>query len=282
VSATSSARTGVRAVQYHRAIGVLERNNVRVCGAATGPPMVFAHGFGCDQHMWRHVEPAFADRHPTVLFDHVGAGGSELAAFDPARYATLGGYAADVLEICDALSLRDVIFVGHSVSAMIGVLAAVERPELFSHLVLVSPSPRYVDEDGYAGGFTRADIDGLLESLESNFLGWSQAMAPVIMGNGDRPELGSELSESFCRTDPDIARHFAHTTFLSDNRADLARVRTPSLILQCREDAIAPLAVGEFVHRELAGSQLVILEATGHCPNLSAPGQVVAAIDAYL
>ncbi|HEY3613459.1 MAG TPA: alpha/beta hydrolase [Gaiellales bacterium] len=282
MSGARAGSDGPTDVGYHRAIGALARNNVRVGGAATGAPMVFAHGFGCDQSMWRCVEPAFADEHPTVLFDHVGAGGSELAAFDPLKYSTLGGYAADVLELCDALALRDVIFVGHSVSAMIGVLAAVERPELFSSLVLVAPSPRYVDDDGYTGGASRADIDGLLESLDSNFLGWSQAMAPVIMGNGDRPELGSELTDSFCRSDPEIARHFARTTFLSDNRADLARVRTPALILQCREDVIAPRAVGEFVHRELAGSQLVVLDATGHCPNLSAPGQVVAAIDAYL
>jgi sigma-B regulation protein RsbQ len=244
--------------------------------------MVFAHGFGCDQHMWRDVEPAFADRHPTVLFDHVGAGGSDLSAFEPGRYASLGGYARDVLELCDALELRDVIFVGHSVSAMIGVLAAVERPELFSRLILVSPSPRYLDDDGYEGGFSREDIDGLLDSLDSNFLGWARATAPLIMGNAERPELGSELTESFCRTDPDIARHFAHTTFLSDNRADLARVRTPALVLQCREDVIAPRSVGEYVHRELSGSRLVILDATGHCPNLSAPDEVVAAIDAYL
>jgi sigma-B regulation protein RsbQ len=282
VSGPDERRAGASAVEYHRPIGVVERNNVRVGGAASGSPMVFAHGFGCDQHMWRGVEPAFADAHPTVLFDHVGAGGSDLSAFDPARYATLEGYAADVLELCDALALEDVIFVGHSVSSMIGVLAAAERPELFSHLILVSPSPRYIDDDGYVGGFTREDIDGLLDSLESNFLGWAQAMAPVIMGNGDRPQLGGELAESFCATDPAIARHFAGTTFLSDNRSDLARVRTPSLILQCRDDAIAPVSVGEFVHRELAGSELVILDATGHCPNLSAPGLVVAAIADYL
>jgi sigma-B regulation protein RsbQ len=282
MSAHSERQGGTPPVEYHRAIGVMTRNNVRVGGAAAGSPMVFAHGFGCDQNMWRDVEPAFADRHPTVLFDHVGAGGSDLAAFDPARYATLDGYAADLLEICDELALQDVIFVGHSVSSMIGVLAAAERPELFSHLILVSPSPCYIDGDGYEGGFTRADIDGLLDSLESNFLGWAQAAAPMIMGNADRPELASELAESFCRTDPDIARQFARTTFLSDNRADLARVRTPALVLQCLDDAIAPVSVGEFVQRELAGSELVILDATGHCPNLSAPGLVVAAIDAYL
>jgi sigma-B regulation protein RsbQ len=253
-----------------------------VGGAASGPPMLFAHGFGCDQHMWRFVEPAFAERYRTVLFDHVGAGGSDLAAFDPAKYASLDGYAGDVLEICEALDLRDVTFVGHSVSAMIGVLAAAERPELFERLVLVGPSPRYIDDDGYEGGFTRADIDGLLESLESNFLGWSQAMAPVIVGNADRPELGQDLTDSFCRTDPEIALHFARTTFLSDNRSDLARVSTPALVLQCRDDVIAPNAVGEYVHEQLPGSTFVLLDATGHCPNLSAPDEVVAAMDAFL
>ena len=244
--------------------------------------MVFAHGFGCDQHMWRWVEPAFADRHPTVLFDHVGSGGSDLAAFDEDKYASLAGYADDVLEIFETLGLRDVIFVGHSVSAMIGVLAAVERPEIFRQLVLVGPSPRYIDDVGYEGGFSHADIEGLLDSLDSNFLGWAGAMAPVIMGNAERPELATELTESFCRTDPDIARHFARTTFLADNREDLARVRTPSLVLQCREDVIAPRSVGEFVHARLPVSKLVILDATGHCPNLSAPDEVVAAIEAFL
>jgi sigma-B regulation protein RsbQ len=174
------------------------------------------------------------------------------------------------------------VFVGHSVSAMVGVLAAVQRPERFARLVLVSPSPRYLDDDGYVGGFRAADIDELLESLESNYLGWSSAMAPVIMGNPDRPELGAELTESFCRTDPEIARRFARVTFLSDNRADLARVGTPALVLQCSSDAIAPMAVGEFVDRQLPDSSLVVLQATGHCPNLSAPAETVAAMKAFL
>jgi sigma-B regulation protein RsbQ len=244
--------------------------------------MLFAHGFGCDQNMWRYIAPAFADEYRTVLFDLVGAGDSDASAFDPARYASLDGYARDVLEICDELSLRDVVFVGHSVSAMIGVLAATERPELFRQLVLVAPSPRYLDDDGYEGGFERADIDGLLESLESNFLGWSAAMAPAIIGNPDRPELGEELTNSFCRTDPEIARHFARVTFLSDNRADLPRVRTPTLVLQCSDDLLAPRSVGELVHRSIAGSTLVELAATGHCPNLSAPAEVIAAMRAAL
>jgi sigma-B regulation protein RsbQ len=208
---------------------VLARNNVTVQGPDDAPPMLFAHGFGCDQHMWRHVAPAFAADHRVVLFDHVGAGGADPAAWDPERYASLDGYASDVLEICAALDLTGVVFVGHSVSAMIGVLAARREPERFAKLVLVGPSPRYVDDEGYHGGFSREDIEGLLESLDSNFLGWSSAMAPVIVGNPDRPELGEELTNSFCRTDPEIARHFARVTFLSDNRADLAAVRTPAL-----------------------------------------------------
>ncbi len=260
----------------------LQRNNVTVHGRPDGPPMLFAHGFGCDQNMWRFVWPAFADRHRIVLFDYVGAGRSDASAFDTRRYASLDGYAQDVLEICEEAGLEDVVFVGHSVSAMIGVLAAAEQPGRFRRLVLVGPSPRYLDDDRYTGGFSREDVDGLLESLESNYLGWSSAMAPVIMGNADRPELGDELTNSFCRMDPEIAARFARTTFLADNRADLDRVRTPALVLQCSEDAIAPPAVGEYVHRRLPGSRYVLLDATGHCPNLSAPEKTVAAIASYL
>jgi sigma-B regulation protein RsbQ len=261
---------------------VVARNNVSVSGREDGRPMLFAHGFGCDQNMWRHVAPAFADEYRIVLFDHVGAGGSDLSAYDSARYASLDGYADDVLEICAALGLERVIFVGHSVSAMVGVLAARREPERFDRLVLIGPSPRYVDEGDYVGGFSAEDIEGLLESLESNFLGWSGEMAPVIVGNPDRPELGEELTNSFCRTNPEIAKEFARVTFLSDNRADLPAVRTPSLILQCTDDVIAPRAVGEYVHAQMPDSELVVLEATGHCPNLSAPAETIAAIRAFL
>lgn len=257
------------------------RNNVRVTGVGSRP-MLFAHGFGCDQGMWRHVAPAFEADHRVVLFDHVGAGASDSAAYDPLKYGSLAGYADDVLEICEELDLRDVVFVGHSVSAMIGVLAAVRRPDRFSKLVLVGPSPRYIHDVDYVGSFERRDIEGLLELLDSNHMAWSSMMAPVIMGNPDRPELGAELTASFCRTDPAIARRFARVTFLSDNRADLPRVRTPALILQCAQDAIAPAAVGEYMHRNLAGSTLVKLRATGHCPNLSAPAEVVAEIRGYI
>jgi sigma-B regulation protein RsbQ len=263
-------------------VDVVARNKVVFKGAETGQPILFAHGFGCDQNMWRFVTPAFEAEHRIILFDLVGAGGSDLSAYDRDRYGTLHGHAADVLEICRDLDLRDVIFVGHSVSAMIGVLAAIEEPDRFDRLVLVGPSPRYVDDEGYTGGFSREDIDELLDSLDSNYLGWSSVMAPVIVGNPDRPELGEELTESFCRTDPDIAGHFARVTFLADNRADLPAVRTPTLILQCSHDAIAPEAVGDYVHRQIGGSELVRLAATGHCPNLSAPEETVAAIRAFL
>ncbi|SDO45708.1 alpha/beta fold hydrolase [Geodermatophilus sp. DSM 45219] len=263
-------------------MSVIARNRVRVSGVDDGRPMVFAHGFGCDQEMWRLVVPAFEPDHRVVLFDHVGSGRSDLSAYDPVKYNALDGYADDVVEICRELGLDDVVFVGHSVSAMMGVLAAARTPGLFGALVMVGPNPRYVDDGDYTGGFSREDIAALLESLDSNHLGWSAAMAPVIMGNPDRPELTAELTNSFCRTDPDIARQFARVTFLSDNRADLPGVRVPTLVLQCSDDAIAPEPVGRYVHAQVPGSVFTQLAATGHCPHLSAPEETVAAIRAFL
>jgi sigma-B regulation protein RsbQ len=263
-------------------VDVLTRNAVTLAGRPDGQPLVFAHGFGCDQGMWRYATPAFADTHQLVLFDHVGAGASDLTAYSPARHGRLEGYAEDLLEILDRLDLGPAVLVGHSVSAIIGLLAAAERPDRFDRLVLVCPSPRYIDDAGYRGGFSQAEIDELLETMDGNYLGWSQHIAPVIMGVPDRPELGAELASSFCRTDPAIARRFARTTFLSDNRSDLDRVSTPALVLQCREDVIAPPVVGEYVHQHLRNSELVVLDAVGHCPNLSAPGEVVAAMQRYL
>jgi len=257
------------------------RFNVNISGRGSAP-MLFAHGFGCDQNMWRYVAPAFEDDFKVVMFDHVGAGASDLSAYDPAKYSSLDGYADDVLEICRAFELGNVVFVGHSVSAMIGILAAIKAPEVFSNLILVGPSPRYINDENYVGGFSEPQITELLDFLDSNHMGWSEAMAPVIMGNPDRPELGQELTNSFCRTDPNVARRFARTTFLSDNREDLDRLNTPSLILQCSEDIIAPVEVGRYVHEHLPNSTLAILEATGHCPNLSAPEETIAAIKAYL
>ncbi len=263
-------------------MGVVERHNVVISGRPDGQAMLFAHGFGCDQNMWRFVAPRFEPDFKVVLFDHVGAGGSDASAYDRERYTSLDAYADDVVAICRELDLRDVIFVGHSVSSMMGVLAAIDEPDLFAKLVLVGPSPRYTDDSPYVGGFAKNDIEELLESLDSNYLGWSSAMAPVIMGNPDRPELGEELTASFCRSDPDIARQFARVTFLSDNRADLAKVRTPTLVLQCTNDAIAPVAVGEFVRDTIPDAKLVMLDATGHCPNLSAPDVTFEAIAAFV
>jgi len=262
-------------------VGVVERNNIRVSGAGS-QPIMFAHGCGCDQNMWRYVVPAFECAYRVLLVDHVGAGRSDSSAYDRRKYATLDGYAADVLEICRELNLSDVVFVGHSVAAMFGVLAAAKEPARFSKLVLIGPSPRYLDDSEYVGGFSRQDIDGLLEAVQSNYLGWSSTMAPVIIGNADRPELAEELTNSFCRADPDIAAHFAEVTFLSDNRDDLGKVTTPALILQCSDDVIAPDAVGRYVHERIPHSVFVQLEATGHCPNLSAPEQTVAAMKAFL
>jgi len=263
-------------------MNILKRNNVKVSGPEGAPAMIFAHGFGCDQNMWRFVAPTFEDQYRTVLFDHVGAGQSDPSAYSRGRYESLRGYASDVLEICRELGLAETVFVGHSVSAMIGVLAALQEPERFESLVLVGPSPRYVNDEDYVGGFSREDIEGLLDSLDSNYLGWSSAMAPAIMGNPDRPELGTELTNSFCRTNPEIAKHFARVTFLSDNRADLSKLQARALILQCSEDAIAPREVGEYVHRQIPGSELVLMKATGHCPNLSAPKETIEAIWAFL
>jgi sigma-B regulation protein RsbQ len=244
--------------------------------------MMFAHGFGCDQHMWTEVARAFEPDFRVILFDHVGAGRSDLTAYDPAKYARLEGYAEDVVEIGRALNLADAVFVGHSVSAMIGALASLQAPGMFSDLVMVGPSPRYVNDGDYVGGFSQGQVEELLEFLADNHLGWSAAMAPAIMGNADRPELGEKLTNSFCATDPEIARHFARTTFFSDNRADLPRLAVRTLVLQCRDDIIAPTCVGEYVHDQIPNSSYVLLNATGHCPNLSAPAEVTAAIRAFV
>ena len=260
---------------------ILQRYNVRVSGSGNRA-MVFAHGFGCDQNMWRLVAPAFEPDHKVVLFDYIGHGQSDRTAYDPRRYDSLAGYADDVLAICHALDVRHGVFVGHSVSAMIGVLASIREPDRFDQLVLVGPSPRSGDEDGYVGGFSRQDIEGLLDSLDANYLGWSRAMAPVIMGAPDRPQLGAELTNSFCQTDPEVAKGFARATFLSDNRDDLARVGARCLVLQCADDVIAPESVGRYVHQQLPDSVFVRMRASGHCPNLSAPDETIDAIRAFL
>ena len=263
-------------------IDVIERNNVHVTGRGT-QPMLFAHGFGCDQTMWRFVTPSFEDDHRLVLFDYVGHGGSDHGAYDPGRYSTLAGFASDLLDVVEALDLRDVIVVAHSVSSMIGVLAINQRPERFDRLVMIGPSPRYLnDPPGYRGGFDRADIDGLLDVMEKNTVGWASALAPMVAQNPDRPELAAELHASFCATHPAAARQFAAVTFLSDNRADLPKLGVPSLILQCSEDALAPPEVGEYVARTTPRSTFRQLAATGHCPHLSHPEETVRVIREYL
>ena len=263
-------------------LNVLRRNNVKESGVATGRPIVFAHGFGCSQDTWRLVAPHFERDHRVITFDHVGSGGSDLGAYDRGKYDSLYGYAEDVLEIITQLDLHDVVYAGHSVGAMIGVLAAVTSPARFGSLVLVGPSPSYINDGEYVGGFEHEDIDALLDNLDSNYLGWSSKMAPLIMGNTDRPELAEELTVSFCSTDPDVARHFARVTFLSDNRGDLATVSTPTLIVQSAKDIMAPAPVGEFVHAQIAGSKLVVVTANGHCLNLSHPNELVAEMRSYL
>jgi sigma-B regulation protein RsbQ len=262
-------------------MSALKRNNVIVRGKGS-MPMMFAHGFGCDQNMWRFVAPAFEDRYQTILFDHVGAGHSDLTAYSREKYDTLEGYAEDIIEIAGELHLKDAVFVGNSVSAMMGIMAAAKVADLFKALVLIGPSPSYIDDGDYIGGFTRAQVEELLESLDNNHMGWSMTMAPILVGCPDCKKPGQELVNSFCRTDPEIARQFARTTFLSDCRDILAGVAIPALILQCSNDAIAPRVVGEYVHHQMPDSRLVLMEATGHCPNLSAPEETIAAIKAFL
>lgn len=263
---------------------VVRRNHVTLAGRAEGPVMVFAHGFGCDQDMWRKLVPFFAERYRLVLFDHVGAGRSDAAAYDPVKYGSLDGYAADLLEICACLELSAVVLVAHSVSAMVALIAAEREPGRFSRLILVAPSPRYIDDpaEGYVGGFSAEDIEGLLASLDSNYFAWAAALAPMVMGNPDDPILSEQLRSSFCRTDPVIARDFARVTFLSDTRHVLDKVGTEALILQCSQDLLAPPEVGVYLQRRLEGSTLVQLQATGHCPHVSAPAETAAAVRKYL
>ncbi len=260
---------------------ITERNNVRVFGKGT-QPMLFAHGFGCDQNMWRFITPAFENDYKIVLFDYVGAGKSAISAYNSERYASLHGYAADIEEICEELNLKNVILVAHSVSAMIALLAALQQPAYFSKIIMIGPSPCYINDGDYTGGFERKDIEGLLETMEKNYIGWANFMAPQIMGNSDRPALGDELAESFCSTDPVIASRFAEATFFSDNRQDLKKNKIPSLLLQCSDDIIAPIQVGEYLSHNLPNSTLKVMKATGHCPHISEPEETISLIKEYL
>lgn len=258
-----------------------QRNNVNVRGSGS-TTLVFAHGFGCDQHMWRLLAPVFETDFRVVLFDLVGSGNSDVSAYDFDKYSSLEGYADDLLEIIDEFADGPVVFVGHSVSAIIGLLATVKAPTQFVAQVMVGPSPCYINEGDYIGGFTRADVEDLIATMESNYLGWSSTMAPAIMGAPEQPELGQELTNSFCRTDPKIAKHFARVTFLSDHRAELAQSTTPALLLQCSDDIIAPMSVGEYMQKTMVNAQMAVIENVGHCPHLSAPHASIAAIQRYL
>ncbi|WP_194973878.1 alpha/beta fold hydrolase [Aquiflexum lacus] len=260
---------------------LIKRNNIKIYGKGS-QPIVFAHGYGCDQNMWRFITPAFEKDYQIILFDHVGSGKSDANAYDFEKYSSLKGYANDLVEICTELNLQRVIFVGHSVSSMIGALADVERPELFEKLIFIGPSPSYINENGYFGGFSKEDIDELIETLESNYLGWSSFITPVIIGNPEKPEYSEELRNSFCSMNPEIAKHFAKVTFLGDNREDLPKVSTPALIIQCHPDVIAPVQVGEFVHNQMPLSKYELLDTPGHCPHLTAPEQVIDSIQTYL
>lgn len=260
---------------------ILKRTNVNVTGHGA-QVMLFAHGFGCDQRSWQFIIDAFTDDYKVVLFDYVGSGESDITAYDTAKYNSLEGYAQDLLDVCEALSLSQVIFVGHSVSAMIGLMAAIRKPEYFKKMVFIGPSPRYLNDENYTGGFERKDMESLFEFMDSNYLGWSNTMAPAIMGNSDRPELGEFLTNSFCATDPGVARDFARVTFFSDNREDLSKLQVPSLTLQCTDDVIAPQAVGDFVQANVPNNQLVLLEATGHCPHISEPEKTIKAIKEFI
>lgn len=260
---------------------VVKRNNVKVFGKGK-QPMLFAHGFGCDHNMWRFVTPAFENEFKIVLFDYTGSGNSDLSAYNNKKYSNLNGYADDILDICRALELEHIIFVGHSVSSMIGLLAAIREPYFFSNMIMVGPSPRYINDEGYVGGFERSDIESLLDTMDKNYIGWANFLGPAIMKNPERPELAEELIESFCSTDPVIARQFAEVTFYSDNRRDVPKLKQPTLIIQCSDDLIAPDSIGEYMHTHLQVSTLKIVKATGHCPHMSDPEETIAVIKEYL
>lgn len=260
---------------------IIKRNNITVKGSG-GKTILLAHGYGCDQNMWRFITPAFEEKYKIVLFDHVGSGKSDWSSYNKNKYSDLKGYATDIVEICEKLNLSNVTLIAHSVSAMIALLAAQKKPSLFSHIIMIGPSPRYINDSEYYGGFSEEDIMEMIDALDNNYLGWSSSITPVIMGNADKPELAEELKNSFCQHDPDIAKHFARVTFLGDNRNDLPNLTIPTLIIQCSEDIIAPVKVGEYVNKNIPNSQIVILEATGHCPHLSHPVQTVEIIKKYL
>jgi sigma-B regulation protein RsbQ len=255
--------------------------NVNITGSGS-QPLMFAHGFGCDQKMWRFTTPAFESNYRIVLFDYIGCGRSDLNYYDAQKYASLNGYAEDVVNICKELNLKEVVFVGHSVSSMIGLLAAISNPELFSAVIMIGPSPYYMNNGNYKGGFEKYEIEDLLNAMDENYIKWANFLAPNIMGNPDKPELREELTESFCSVDPDIAKQFARVTFYSDNRQDLEKLLLPTLLMQCSEDILAPFEVGEFCNKNIKNSSLQIMRATGHCPHLSSPEETITGMKKFL
>jgi sigma-B regulation protein RsbQ len=260
---------------------IIKRNNVKIIGEGK-QTLLFAHGFGCDQNVWRYLVNRFMTEYKCILFDYVGAGSSETSAYNTEKYSTLDGYAQDVLDVCDALQLEKPIFIGHSVSSMIGVRAALHKPNLFSKLIFVTASPSYINEDSYQGGMERKDIEDLLSLMDSNYLGWSSMMAPLVMGNPERPELAEELNGNFCSTDPRIAREFARVTFLSDSRDDLKKLTVPTLTIQCSDDMLVPSSIIKYIDEKVKRNTSILLDATGHCPHLSAPDKTIEAIESYL
>lgn len=260
---------------------ILVRNHVNVFGEGT-KTIVFAHGFGCDQSVWRDVAPAFCKDYRVVLFDYVGSGNSDKEAYSIERYESLRGYSQDIIDICDAMDLKNIAFVGHSVSGMIGALASIERPDLMEQMIMIGPSPYYLNEPGYSGGFDKTDVDALLDMMEINFREWAKYLAPVAMGEAAEPDMTKSFENTLCSNDPNIARKFAEVTFTSDSRDVLGEVKTPTLILQTQYDAIAPVEVGQYIHANIPSSELVLMEATGHNPHISYPEETVACISAYL
>lgn len=263
-------------------VDVLSRNNVNVLGRGD-QVIVFGHGLACDQRVWNNIISDFTDDYKVVLYDYVGAGNSDLSFFNLDRYSSLSGYALDLMEILESLNVKDVIFVGHSVSAMVGVLASIKKPDLFSKLILVGSSPRYLNSaDAYIGGFEQSDIDELIDLMEVNFNGWATLAASMFMNNPDRLALSENLSKAFKKEDAVIVKNFAEVVFLSDHRKDLPQVSVPSLIMQCSEDSIVPLETAKYLHKNLKGSELVVMKATGHYPQLSYPKETVEVIKDYL
>lgn len=260
---------------------VVVRNNVTILGQGD-QPLIFAHGFGCDQNMWRFITPAFMDKYQIILFDYVGSGNSDTNAYSSEKYQSLQGYVQDVLDIIETLSLQNSIFVGHSISAMIGLLASIQHPDYFKKLIMIGPSPCYLNDDGYRGGFERSDIAELLDMMEMNFTGWASYMAPIAMSNPEQPALTQELKQTFIAADPIIAKEFAEVTFLSDHRSELSKVSVPSLIIQCSEDSIVPIGVGDYLHHQLKNSTLQLMEAKGHYPHISHPNETIQCIADFL